>query len=494
MLHPRSHASKAAGDCQRGRRRAQLRAARSGNDIEGTQKRDRGSTRVKMFVDPMKATLFEVLLRRRSRRVGLGMTIPSGPFQYTSPHRPVPLTENEEAALAFAACGITGYALADLSYGAGQGGSMLAGRLGRTIASPDAVNAVSLLVTNDHGTWLIKRPQDFAPAEFTELVHLAKKGALTDLYKRVRIQISDRRIAPPLDPGYNFSINRWSLYAQGTTYFLQIIETTALTINALLELFSEDMGVFLRDERAWFRPAGVGRFARSKGGHLHNSPDDLRSATIQMAETALLESMATEHGMVLQNLALMAEALGLGGFPNFARHEYSWFQAAGFRTGSMKASRYAGMSPFLSAVASLFIKDPVIPYPLGLERDNKVLLQPFCPPYYKSMEEAVRAFVETKFGSKGSYRGGASESTWRDPESCAAKIPAPSGTAVDATIAYCNYVYKRYGRFPAYTAAFRTVIGFQACHVDVDFYDRFYSAESIPNTVRTCTTRALSHP
>ena len=448
-----------------------------------------------MFIDPMKATLFEVLLRRRSRRVGLGMTIPSGPFQYTSPHKPIPLTEDEEAALAFAACGVTGYALADLSYGAGQGGTMLMGRLGRTIASPDAVNAVSVLVTNDHGTWLVKRPQDFAPAEFAELVLLAKKGALTDLYKRVRVQISDRRTAPPLDPGYNFSINRWSLYAPGTTYFLPIIETTALTINAMLELFSEDMGVFLRDERAWFRPAGVGRFARSsrKGGHLHDDPDDLRSATIQMAETALLESMATEHGMVLQNLALMAEALGLGGFPNFARHEYSWFEAAQFRMGSMTASRYAGIGRLLSAVARLFLNDPMIQYPLGLEHDKEVLLRPFCPPYYNSMEEAVRAFVETKFGRRGSYRGGATESTWRDPESCAAKIPAPDDAAIDATIAYCEYVYNRYGRFPAYSAPFRTVIGFQVCHLDVDFYDRFYSSESTPNAMRICTSGALSH-
>jgi len=216
-----------------------------------------------MFLDPLKATLFEVLLNRRSRRLGLGMTIPAGPLRYKSPHAPVPLTEDEEAALAFAACGITGYALADLSYGAREGGSMLVGRLGRTVASPDAVNAVSVLVTNDSGTWLLKRPQDFAPAEFLELVRLARKGALTDLYRRARIQLSVNRTAPPLDPGHNFSINRWSLYAPGTTYFLPIIETTALTINALLELFGEDMGVFLRDERAWFRPAGVGRFARS---------------------------------------------------------------------------------------------------------------------------------------------------------------------------------------------------------------------------------------
>lgn len=444
-----------------------------------------------MFIDPLKATLFEVLLRRRSRRVGLGMSIPAGPFRYTSRHAPVPLTEAEEAALAFAACGITGYALGDLSYGAGQGGTMLAGRLGRTIASPDAVNAISVLVTNDRGTWLLKRPQDFARAEFVELVELAKNGKLTDLYKKTRVQISDRRTAPPLDPGYNFSINRWSLYAPGTTYFLPIIETTALTINALLELFSEDMGVFLRDERAWFTPAGVKRFAHSKGGHLHDDPNDFRSATIQMAEAALLESMATEHGMVLQNLALMTEALGLGGFPNFARHEYSWFQAAGFRMGSMRASRYAGASWLFQATARLMGKDPAVPFPLGLERNNTILLQPFCPPYFKSMTDAVHAFVETKFGVRGSYRAGTTESSWCDPESCAAAIPAPTSAAIDATASYCEYVFKRYGRFPAYTAPFRTVIGFQVCRVDLDFYDEFYTPESIPENVRACTSRAL---
>jgi hypothetical protein len=444
-----------------------------------------------MFLDPLKATLFEVLLNRRSRRVGLGMTIPAGPFQYTSERAPVPLTEDEEAALAFAACGVTGYALADLSYGTSEGGSMLAGRLGRTVASPDAVNAVSVLVTNDRGTWLMKRPQDFAPAEFLELVRLARKGALTDLYKRSRIRLSANRTAPPLDPGHNFSINRWSLYAPGTTYFLPIIETTALTINALLELFGEDMGVFLRDERAWFRAAGVGRFARSKGGHLHDEPHDLRSATIQMTESSLLESMATEHGMALQNLALMTEALGLGGFPNFARHEFSWFKAAGFRMQSMGASRYAGAPRLLATLSRWLGKDLVLEYTVGLEQDNQVLLQPFCPPYYKSMKDAVRAFMQTKFGEDGTYRAGTQQSAWRESASCAAKIPAPSTGAVQATVAYCDYVFRRYGRFPVYTAPFRTVIGFQVCRVDVDFYDRFYEPGALPDYVRACTERSL---
>ena len=445
-----------------------------------------------MVPDPFSATLFDVLLHRRSRRFGLGMSIPEGPFQYTSSHKPVPLTEDEEAALAFAACGVTGYALADLSYGRDQGGSMLAGRLGRTVASPDAVHAVAVVVTNDNGTWLLKRPQDFAASEFSELARLAREGRLAELYRRSRIQLSDHRTAPPLNAGHNFSINRWSLYAPGTTYFLPIIETTALTLNAILELCSEDMGVFFRDERRWFRAAGVKRFAKSKGGHLHDDPQEIRTTTVQMLESSLLESMATEHGLVLQNLALMTEALGLGGFPNFARHEYSWFQALGFRMESLPASRYAGAPLLLSAPARWLRRDPVIPFPVGLERDGRVLLQPFCPPYYTSMKEAVSAFVETKFGPDGTYRTGTRQSSWLQPDACAAKIPAPSAAAVEAAVAYSDYIYRCYGRFPAYTAPFRTVIGFQVCRVDVDFYQQFYAADALPEAVRASTRRALA--
>ena len=436
-------------------------------------------------------SLFDVLRNRRSRRVGLGMSIPEGPFKYSSPHKPIPLTEDEEAALAFAACGVTGYALADLSYGAGQGGSMLAGRLGRTLASPDAIHAVAIVVTNDRGTWLLKRPQDFGAAEFPELVKLAKEGALTELYRRSRVQLSDRRAAPPLDPGHNFPINRWSLYAPGTTYFVPIIETTALTINALLELLDESMGIFVRDERARFRPAGLARFARSRGGHLHDDPRDLRSATIQAVETSLLESMATEQGMSLQNLALMTEALGLGGFPNFARHEYSWFQAPGFRMDTMPASGYLGAHRLLSRILGWLGKDPVIPFPLGMEAAGMTLLKPFCPPYYPTMQAAVAAFVETKFGDAGAYRRGVVQSSWRESRSLASQVPGPSPAAIQATTAYCDYVHRRYGRFPAYAAPFRTVIGFQVCRLDRDFYERFYRPEAMSESVRANTESIL---
>lgn len=60
-----------------------------------------------------------------------------------------------------------------------------------------------------------------------------------------------------------------------------------------------------------------------------------------------------------------------------------------------------------------------------------------------------------------------------------------------ATAAYCDYVYRRYKRFPAYTAPFRTVIGFQVCRVDLDFYERFYRPEALSESVRANTEAAL---
>jgi hypothetical protein len=433
--------------------------------------------------------LLDALRGRRSRRFGMGMKIESGPFAYESHHETLPLSETEEAALAFAACGVTGYALADLSYGRGQGGGMLAGLLGRAVASPDAINTVSVFVTNDEATYLLKRPQDFAPDEIPTLVGLARRGELVELYRKGRIKIADGRAAPPVEPGYNFNINRWALYAPGGTYFLPVEEMTAIYINAMLEAFDEEMAIFVVDERANFRPAGISRFAQSKGGHLNDDTSSGRMATIQGIEASLAEACAIEQGMVLQNLALMSQALGLGGYPNFARHEFGWFQALGFRMGEMPASQYLGANRLISTALRLLGREQPVPYPLGLERGGEVLLEPYCPPYYPSMEAAVREFVERKFGPQGVFRGGASTSGWREPNEKTAGIPAPSEAAIEATIAYCEYVYDRYRRFPAYSAPFRTVLGYQATHVDVDFYDRFYHPDALSETQRQHTDR-----
>src|SRR5262245_9670692 len=88
--------------------------------------------------------LLSALRERRSRRFGLGMHMPKGPLAYQSRFQPKPLSEEEEAALVFAAGGITGHALADLCYAPGEGGNIMAGLVARTVASGDALQTVAL--------------------------------------------------------------------------------------------------------------------------------------------------------------------------------------------------------------------------------------------------------------------------------------------------------------------------------------------------------------
>jgi hypothetical protein len=61
------------------------------------------------------------------------------------------------------------------------------------------------------------------------------------------------------------------------------------------------------------------------------------------------------------------------------------------------------------------------------------------------MEEAVLAFVDYKYASgSGTFRDGGQATAWRDGAAVQATIPAYSDRAIAATIAYCEYVYKRY--------------------------------------------------
>jgi hypothetical protein len=429
-------------------------------------------------------SLLSALRERRSRRFGLGMKIPGGPLAYESRHRPAPLTEAEEAALVFAACGITGHALADLCYTKDGGGAIMAGLVARTIASGDGLQTVALIVTNDEATYLIRRPRELPAAELPELIELGSGGAFTELYRRCRVKLKDGRATTPTEPLFNINANRWSAHAAGTSYFLPVNDLTFMYVNGVLEILNEQTGVFLLDERNNFLPAGLSKFARDRGGHLSCDPHQGRVATIRQVEQFVSEFVTAEQGMMLQNLGLMAQALGLGGFPNFANHEFGWFQALGFRMEEMPASRYVGAGWLPSVMMRLLKRDPKIPYPVGLERNGEVLLKPFCPPYYRSMADAVRAVVEIKYGANGIFRSEGHGSAWTRHGDVVQRVPPVGEAAIAATIAYCEYVWHRYGRFPVYMPPYRTVLGFQAAHLDAEFYDRFYRPEALGESQR----------
>jgi hypothetical protein len=412
------------------------------------------------------------------------MKIPAGPLAHESKHKPRPLTEDEEGAMVFAACGVTGHALADLCYAKDGGGGIMAGLVARTIASGDGLQTVALIVINDNGAWLVRRPREMPASEISQLIELGKGGEFTEFYRRCRVKICDTRPKTPTEPLFNINANRWSAHAPGTTYFLPVNDLTMMYVNGLLEILNEHTGASILDERNNFLPAGLGKFARSKGGHLEDDPNKGRVATVRQIEQFVTEFVTVEQGMVLQNLGLMAEALGLGGFPNFANHEFAWFQALGFRMEQMPVSRYVGAGWLPSLAMKFLNRNPNIPFPVGLEREGKVLLKPFCPPYFKSLADAVRAVAEIKYGANGIFRSQNQGSAWMKHDEIVKQVPACSEAAIDAATAHCEYLLQRYGRFPVYLTPYRTVLGFQACHLDAEFYEKFYRPEALSETQR----------
>ena len=430
-------------------------------------------------------SLLEALLARRSRRFGKGMRLNGGPLAYASAHEPAPLSLTEEATLAFAASGITGYTMAELPYQAGDvaeagGGNIIVHLVGRTTFSADAAHLVTVFVLNDDGVWLLKRPQDYPRLEVPELVQAAREQRWLDLYEKSRVRIADRRLDVPREPPFVPPFNKWSANVRGATSFLPIAELSGLFINLLLAAFDEEVGYFVVDERNNFQPAGVARFARSKGGSLHDNLTVGRAATVSLLDTWLYEFAAVEQGAILQNLALVTAALGLGGFPHLASHPFGWFQAFGFRMTDLPFSRTIGAGPLMKGLLRVLKRDIPIPTAVGLERDGQVLIKPFCPPYYHSMEEAVLAFVDYKYAQgQGTLRDGGAASNWRDGAAVQAGIPRYSDQAIAATIACCEYLYQRYGRIPATNGPFRTLMAYQAHHLDADFYQKFYRPEAI---------------
>ncbi|MFN8499019.1 MAG: hypothetical protein U0641_14310 [Anaerolineae bacterium] len=434
--------------------------------------------------------LLDALLHRRSRRFAKGMRLNGGPLAYQSAHAPQPLSIEEEAALAFAACGVTGSALAELPYESGDvpeagGGNIMVRFVGRTVASPDAVQTVTLCVINDDGAWLLKRPQDYTPAEIGEIVEAARAGRLVEVYEKARVRLTDHRVDVPRHLPFVPPFNKWSANVAGSTYFVPINEVTELFINILLSVFTAEFGYFIVDERNHLQPAGIARFARSKGGHLDDDPAEGRFATIEFFESYVHELSALEQGMMAQNLGLMAQALGLGGFPHFAAHPYGWFEALGFRMQDLPVSRTIHAGIVMKGLLKALHEDIPVPAAVGLERDGQVLLKPYCPPYYPTMRDAVLALVEQKYAAgTGVFRDGGAVAGWRDGAAVQAGIPPYPVEAVEATIACCEYIWDRYGRFPPYEGPLRSLLAYQAHHVDSDFYDRFYKPDALTETQR----------
>ena len=204
--------------------------------------------------------LLDALIERRSRRFGKGMHLDGGPLSYQSERPPQPLAVEEEAALAFAACGITGPLLAELPYQSGDtaesgSGNILIHLAGRTVASGDAVHCGIVFVINDDGVWMLKRPQDFPRLEIADLAQSAREHSFVELYEKSRVPVADQRLDIPRRLPFVPAFNKWSSNLPGTTFFLPVSELSAFYINIMLTAFGEEFSYFLVDDHNGYKPS-----------------------------------------------------------------------------------------------------------------------------------------------------------------------------------------------------------------------------------------------
>lgn len=425
------------------------------------------------FDEALGYPFFSALFNRRSRRISRGIrSVPAGSLTYTSSQQPEPLTPLEEALL-IAVTGITGITMPDMPFET-EGGKSLAGTpmlevAGRSASSPDNAQATHFFLINDTGTYLLREPKDADPHRWRDGV---TPETLVALAESCKVRVLDHRLDFPREYPCYLGRNRYVSNVPGSTILVPVVDLTRQYINGLMFLLSHRDGPRPTpiDDWNFYRKAGVSKWVKS--GFLN---EDLK-LPLGFLGTFRIH---VEAELLVQNILLAIQALGLGGWvhaafpgplllgdPEFARYG----RGLGFRY----------VKPRSSVLRKLL--KPVTPLPAG--RPNPVgldgLLEGYCPPYYPSMSAAIDALIEHKYGKSGVYSESSDLKKVFQPgkvDQFLAEVPHYAPEVVECVRDVCNYIYTTYGRFPAHVdAMFVPGIWVQAHHLDLDYYDALYDS------------------
>jgi hypothetical protein len=117
------------------------------------------------------------------------------------------------------------------------------------------------------------------------------------------------------------------------------------------------------------------------------------------------------------------------------------------------------------------------PNPVGIDG----VFEGLCPPYVKSMDEAVDRVVEAKYGPRGNYGDqNVFSLPYRNPKNAEEYVREGTKYTPDC-IAYakdiCNYIWDTYGRFPAHVDTFYSCgMWLQFSHLEIEYYDQFFDS------------------
>lgn len=423
------------------------------------------------FQAALRYPLFSAIFNRRSRRISKGIaSIPAGSLSYTSKQESQPLSPLEEALL-IAATGITGVTMPDMPFKTEDGKNLVGSPMleinGRAASSPDNAQATHFFLINDSGTYFLKPPKDIEPNYFHGELNPDK---LIEYTEKCKFKILNQRLDFPRQYPCYLGRNRYVSNVPGSTILVPIVDMTKQYINGMMYLLSQDDGyrpTFI-DDWNFYRQAGVKKWV--KNGFLN--PE--LPIPLGLMGTFRIH---VEADLLMQNLLLAIQAMGLGG----------WIHAAFAGPILLGDSEYA---PKYGSGLNFRFQNPNKPLrqlfkfitPLPAWRPNPVgldnIIEGFCPPYYENMSDAIDALLEEKYGKEGIYQNSKNFDKIFKPglaNRFLTEVPHYSKEVIACTKDICNYIYETYGRFPAHVdAMFVPGVWVQAHHLDLDYYDQFY--------------------
>jgi len=395
--------------------------------------------------------LLQAMAHRRTRRFPLGCEMAEGTLKHKSLNAPVPLNDIETAVLCWAGAGITGLIAADMPTNDVQG-SMFTSWVGRTTPYACNVHNMKLFFTNDAGLFV------YDPKGASKTVEIETDDdweKMLTYFTRDTKKVSGGRFG--MIPEALVRVVHWNTNRPGTTIFMPMLELSEEYLDAILAVFTGE-GYKVFDDIKGQCPAGIQKWIDN--GTLQG-PD----APLSMLEYTIFLGNLAPAFHALQNIQLVAEALGLGSVVMTGYIGILVLQTMGFRYNIAKE----GSGALLNM------------NPVGLDG----FFESYQPPYYKSMDAVVDAFVEKKFGKGGVFASDcAGPVPFGDWETVQPGYAVPSEQAIQITKDYCNYIFDTFGRFPA---TYDTIVmpeWLQVHHLEEEFYDKYGLGNLVNETQR----------
>lgn len=421
----------------------------------------------------------ETMWGRRTHRVSQGSSVEAGTMSYVSAEPREPLSALEEAVL-IAVTGCTGLTMPDRPFTDPATGEAVMAKpnltmAGRTAGSPDNAQGTHFFLINDSGTYFLRKlpppPAGADPFDPAVLIERAEAAKVKVLGHRLDVAEGMRDFPAYLDS------NRLLSNLPGTTILMPVVDLSRQYINGLMYLLTQPAGArpTIVDDRNFYQPAGVRKWM--KNGFVN---EELK---VPLGVIGPLRTQI-EADLLLQNLMLTADAMGLG----------AWIHAAltpSIALGDPKFSKTYGhmlhfdfVVPKWKPLDALRWHVPLPRYadlrahPVGLRHQGEHLIKGMCPPYYGSMSEAVDAVMAGKFGPQGIYKDAATFSAIYKEDyggRYLAEAAEYAGDVVECVRDVCTYIHDTHGRFPAHCEAIHVPgVWLQVHHVDKPYYERFF--------------------